>query len=475
MSLSFGTDGWRARIAEEFTFDNLTRVVWAIGQHLEKEVGDSSIKGIIGYDRRFLSPEFAARSAEVLMGMGLSIHLLPDPTPTPATAFAIKSFQAHGAVMITASHNPPQYNGIKFIPQYAGPALPAVTDSIEHFLLEDPGEVPLLTLEEGRRKGLLTEEPVKPLYLKHLLSLIDGEAIKKQGLEVAIDPMYGAGTTYLETVMEELGIPYRVIHGETDPLFGGGLPDPTAERLTQLAQLVQGGIPLGIGLDGDGDRFGIISDGGRYFSPNQVLFMLYHYLVEVRGLQGGVVRSLATTHMLDRVAERYGYPVYETPVGFKYVGERLHQGGVVLGGEESGGFSMQGHIPEKDGILASLLILEMMAVMEMGVGEILSHLQDSYGFFENHRLDIQYPTAEREEILTRIGGLSPSQIGGIDVEKVNSLDGKKFLLADGSWALIRPSGTEPVVRIYVEAGDSEQVKAIQQDLCHQAGLSGGYL
>lgn len=474
MSISFGTDGWRARIAEEFTFENLMWVVWAIGRHLQGEVKESPIKVIIGYDQRFLSPEFASRSAQVLMGMGFSVHLLPDPTPTPATAFAIKTFQAHGGLMITASHNPPQYNGIKFIPQYAGPALPAVTASIEGYLKEEPGSLPLPSLAQGRKRGLLTQEPVKHLYLQHLLSLIQGEAIAEQGLEVAIDPMHGAGATYLETVMEELGIPYQVLHGERDPLFGGGLPDPTAERLTELAERVQKGCHLGIGLDGDGDRFGIISDGGQYFSPNQVLFMLYHYLLAVRGMEGGVVRSVATTHMLDRVAQRFNYPVYETPVGFKYVGERLHQGGVILGGEESGGFSISGHIPEKDGILASLLVLEMMAVMKKGVGEILAELQERYGHFVTHRLDLQYPQEKTQEIRDRIAALSPSQIAGIPVEEINPVDGRKFLLQDGAWALIRPSGTEPVVRIYVEAQDMEVVSAIQRDLSNQAGLCEGW-
>lgn len=456
-------------MADEFTFANLKRVVYAIGQHLKREEGDGPIKVVVGYDMRFFSPEFATTAAEVLMGMGIAVHLLPQATPTPATAYAINAFQAQGAVMITASHNPPQYNGIKFIPKHAGPALPAVTRSIEEFLQEEPKEMKLLSLKEGERGGLLTREAVKSIYLDHLLSLIDSEAIKGSDLRVAIDPMHGAGATYLESVMERLDIPYYALHQERDPLFGGGLPDPTESRLTELKQLVHDGYSLGIGLDGDADRFGIISQG-VFFAPNQVLFMLYHYLLEKRGFQGGVVRSIATTHMLDRVAERFGYPVYETPVGFKYVGEKLHEGEVVLGGEESGGFSIKGHIPEKDGILASLLILEMMAVMGRGLEEILRSLEEIYGSFATDRLDLEYPLEERERVQESIGALSPKKIAGIEVEKVNTLDGKKFLLSNGAWALIRPSGTEPVVRIYVEGREMEMVKAIQGDLKEMVGL-----
>lgn len=456
-------------MADEFTFSNLKRVVYAIGRHLQEEKKGEPIKVVIGHDPRFFSPEFATTAAEVLLNMGLRVHLLPEVTPTPATAYAIKAFQASGAVMITASHNPPLYNGIKFIPEYAGPALPAVTSSIERYLEEDPEEIELLSLEKGRREGRLFEESVKPIYLHHLLSLIQGEKMTGKGLRVALDPMHGAGANYLESIMEKLGIPYRALHQERDPLFGGGLPDPSESRLSELKELVEEGYDLGIGLDGDADRFGIICHG-EYFTPNQVLFMLYHYLLAERGFEGGVVRSIATTHMLDRVAERFGYPVYETPVGFKYVGEKLHEGEVVLGGEESGGFSMRGHIPEKDGLLASLLILEMVAVMDKDLKEILSSLEEIYGSWVTDRLDLEYPLKERDRVLEEISSLTPKKIAGQEVEETNTLDGKKFLLANGAWALIRPSGTEPVVRIYVEAESIEMARAIQHDLRESVGL-----
>ncbi len=368
--------------------------------------------------------------------------------------------------MITASHNPPQYNGIKFIPYHAGPALPQTTDSIEEELrlVEESGEVKSCNLEQAGSS--LKRLSIKEDYLQHLLSLVDKKTLSQIDFKVGLDLMHGAGSGYLEEIFSRLGIEYTALHQKRDPLFGGTLPDPTAPRLKELKQLVKAEdqIRLGLALDGDADRFGVFDEEGSFFSPNNLLFFIYHYLLEERGLQGGVVRSVATTHLLDRVAEAAGFQVSETPVGFKYVGQRLRTGDFLMGGEESGGFSIRGHIPEKDGLLASLLSLELVGYWGESLSALRSRLWEQYGTLVSQRLDLEYSRGQREEITDRIKALEPASMAGIRVDRIDTLDGKKIILEDGSWALVRPSGTEPVVRIYVEAEEMKLVKSLQQEV-----------
>ncbi|GAW93144.1 phosphoglucomutase/phosphomannomutase family protein [Calderihabitans maritimus] len=464
--IAFGTDGWRAVMAEDFTFDNVRIVAQAIAAYLlQKEIYRQGI--VVGYDNRFLSEKFALAVAEVLAGNEIPVFLTERATPTPVVAFAVKHFQAAGAVMLTASHNPPEYNGIKFIPEYAGPAVPEVTRQIEEEVLRvlNTRDVRRLPEKDARDRGLI--RPVEPMgaYIKHLSKLIDFKAIGGAGLAVVVDPLYGAGIGYLETILKKAGCRVEVIHGYRDPLFGGHLPDPNGNILAELRERVlETGADLGLALDGDADRFGVIDRDGSFYRPNQILYLLLVHLVKNKGWRGRVARTVATTHMLDRIAKKYGLEVEETPVGFKYIGQSLLHRGSILGGEESGGLSIRGHLPEKDGILANLLIVELVAVTGKSLQEITDEVGREVGLLISERLDLPVSPEEKERILQELRGWMPEEIGGQKVIRRVTVDGGKQIMADDSWVLIRPSGTEPLFRLYVEGNSEEQVRSIQQQV-----------
>ncbi len=461
--IKFGTDGWRDIIAREFTFENVKFVTQAIADYVcGKGVAGRGI--VIGYDNRFLSEHFARAVAEVLCGNGVKVFMTARATPTPVTAFAVKHLAAAGAVMLTASHNPPEYNGIKFIPEYAGPALPYITDEIEANLRRVLAEGKYLDIPYDKAEAEGWIENINPLnqYIAHLKSVVRLEDINRANLKIIVDPMYGAGIGYLDRLLGEAGCRVIVIHGYRDPLFGGTMPEPSAKVLTELREAVLSEkADLGLAMDGDADRFGIIDSDGSYIIPNQVLYLIYYHLINSRGLKGPVARSVATTHMLDRIADYYGLAVDETPVGFKYIGESMMKKGSILGGEESGGLSIAGHIPEKDGILAAALIAELVAVEKMPVRDILKKLAEKFGALVSERLDIHTKAENKEQVLNTLKEAIPHSIGGIPVKSILDIDGKKFVLEDGSWALVRASGTEPLFRIYVESDDSNKLKKIQ--------------
>ncbi|MDT3700228.1 MAG: phosphoglucomutase/phosphomannomutase family protein [Thermincola sp.] len=470
--IKFGTDGWREIVAREFTFENVKFVTQAVGEYIcNHDMCDRGV--VIGYDNRFLSEQFAQAVAEVLCGNGITVYMTSRATPTPVTAFAVKHLSAGGALMLTASHNPPEYNGIKFIPEYAGPALPYITDEIEINVQKvlERGQYKELRFDKAREMGLVKDIEPYEAYIAHLKTLVNLAGIGKAKLKVVVDPMYGAGIGYLETILRDAGCEVKVIHGYRDTLFGGSLPEPSAKVLVELKeQVISGGADLGLALDGDADRFGIIDSDGTYIVPNQVLFLIYYHLINSRGIKGPVARTVATTHMLDRIAAYYGQEVDETPVGFKYMGESMMKRGSILGGEESGGLSIVGHIPEKDGILAAALIAELVAEEKKPIQEILKSLEAKFGALLNERLDIHTTPEDKERVLGLIKELAPTSIAGIAVTKTLSLDGKKFVLADGSWVLIRPSGTEPLFRVYVETDQKEKIMTIQQATREMLGL-----
>lgn len=460
--ISFGTDGWRGIIADDFTFDNVRTVARAVARYIIDH--NLSRRGVVvGYDNRFLSDRFASEIAETMSSRGISVFLTERATPTPAVAFAVRLYNAGGAVMLTASHNPPEYNGLKFIPDYAGPALPHITGEIESNIriLQEAGPA------GDDLIGAAEKAPVKKIdphneYSRHLATLADMEAIGRAGLKVAVDPMYGAGVGYLEGLLARAGAKVEAIHSYRDPLFGGSLPEPTARSLTELRDMViKGGANLGLALDGDADRFGIIDSGGDFITPNQFLPLLYYHMLTVKGLRGPVARTVATTHMLDLIAERHGMKVEETPVGFKYIGQCLAEKGAVLGGEESGGLSIKGHVPEKDGILAGLLAAEIVAVHGKTLTGLLGEIAGKYGGFYSERLDVHTSAAEKERILGLLKDLRPEVIAGRKVSGRDAKDGVKLLFEGGPWVLVRASGTEPLFRIYVEAGSPEEVKELQ--------------
>ncbi|SHK16694.1 Phosphomannomutase [Anaerobranca californiensis DSM 14826] len=451
--IKFGTDGWRGILAQDFTFDNVEKVVKAILAHVHyKGMGNKGL--VVGYDTRFLGEKFAELATKLANSWGINVYLTDKPTPTPVIAYGVKEKGAAGAIMFTASHNPPEYNGIKFIPHYAGPATLEITKDIEKHL-HNPQDY---TAEvEGER---IIYNPWLD-YKRHLTSLLDLSKLK--GLKVVVDPMHGAGAEYLPSLLEEVGCEVIKINTNKDPYFGGSLPEPNLEHLEELVNKVkEEGAQLGLALDGDADRFGIVDHEGNYYVPNQLIPLLFQYLAEEDSTQNRVIRTVATTHLIDKMAAKLGYEVTETPVGFKYVGEAMEQGGVLIGGEESGGASIHGHIPEKDGILVDCLVA-LMVVKKGPLKDQWNNLLKEYGNFVSARLDLRVPEEKKESILNNLKENTPKEVAGLKVVSVNRIDGTKMLLEDGSsWVLFRPSGTEPLLRVYIESNCQDTFDKIAQ-------------
>lgn len=483
--ISFGTDGWRGIIAQDFTFDNVRLVARAVAAYINEQ-GLGAKGMVIGRDNRFLAEEFAQAVAEEFNQQGIPVYMCCGATPTPVTAYAIKINQAAGAVMLTASHNPPPYNGFKFIPEYAGPALPHITQKIEENIAKlqagEPCDFYQLSPAEGRYGNLVEGEKARTCscteltpfdeYIKQIKRIVNLDVIRQANLKVVIDPMYGAGIGYLEHILGEAGAQLEVFHNHRDPLFGGTLPEPTGHSLEELRQRVKAReAHLGLALDGDADRFGIIDANGEYITPNQFLTLLYYHLLTAKGWRGPVARTVATTHLLDRMAAKYGQQVFESPVGFKYIGQNLLEKDCILGGEESGGLSIRGHIPEKDGILAGLLAAEIVAQHGKSLTELLQQVYAEFGQLYSERLDIHTTPEQKTAILELLKTFLPNEINGQRVTDKITLDGTKLVVADGAWVLIRPSGTEPLFRVYVEANSSEQKTAIQQEVKSMLKLS----
>ncbi|MCL4515294.1 MAG: phosphoglucomutase/phosphomannomutase family protein [Firmicutes bacterium] len=454
--IKFGTDGWRAVMCDTFTFSNVRLVAQAIADYLRAHYpAESAEKGVlVGYDSRFLAERFADEAARVLAANGIRTLVTAVDAPTPVVAHAVVVRQAAGALMFTASHNPPEYNGLKFIPDYGGPAAPEITREIEERLdgVLARGQMRQLSAEEARASTLIESIDPRPDYLHHLSSLVDFGLIRNAGLRVIYDPMYGTGRHYLGRILTEAGCQVRVIHGQRDPLFGGLNPEPTEEQLAELTGLVKGGeADLGLATDGDADRFGVIDSQGRYITPNQVISLLLAHLAG-KGERGGVARTVATTHLIDRLAVKYGLAAYETPVGFKHICQLMREKPILIGGEESGGLSIGRHIPEKDGILACLLVAELRAAAKKPLAQILDELMREVGPSFSRRIDIHLPEERKRAVIENLKINPPEEVGDQAVTGVNTIDGVKVTLKDGSWFLARPSGTEPLLRIYVEAG-----------------------
>lgn len=464
--ITFGTDGWRAIIAEDFTFANVRCVTQAIATHLKNQ-GLAESGAVVGFDTRFLAEKFALVVAEVLTGNGIKTYLCKKHTPTPAVAHAVITQKAGGAVMLTASHNPAEYLGIKFIPAFAGPALPADIEPIVACMTDilRTGTVDRLALNQAWERKLLEIIEPLPEYCRHVETIIDFAAIKKAGIKTVVDPMFGAGIGYLEELLGRHRCEVHAIHNWRDPLFGGSLPEPTAQHLKALAAKVkETGADIGVALDGDADRLGVVDPDGRFYSPNEILVLFMEYLVQNRGYKGAVARTVATTHMLDRMAAHYGFAVVETPVGFKYIGQALREKGAFIGGEESGGVSVNNHIPEKDGIFASLLFIEMLAKTGKTAAQLLQEISARFGPLHSERLDLRTTEEAKNIIIENMKNWEPERLAGFRVISLSRIDGLKAVLENGSWCLVRPSGTEPVFRIYVEASSDEEKKTIQAEV-----------
>ena len=467
-AIKFGTSGWRGLIARDFTFDNVRLATQGIADYLKEE---RKQKGsplharkpiiILGHDTRFLGREFSLAAAEVLAANGLTPWLCERDAPTPVIAHTIRARKAIGGINMTASHNPAEWQGLKFSTYNGAPATPEVTTVIE-------SRIRKLVDSEWTFKGVLvgtfqckTIDP-RPDYVKQVKKLINFAAIRKAKLKIAVELMYGTGRDYLDELLENAGAQVTTFHNELNPLFGGHHPEPNAEGMAEVSAFVRSGkAQIGLGLDGDADRFGIVDQDGTWLTPNQILALALYHLKKNRKWTGAVVRTVPTSHQVDEVAKLLNVKVHETPVGFKFIGALMESEAIIVGGEESGGLSVKGHVPEKDGILACLLMAELIATARKSLGRILKEVEATTGEFKTDRLNVSIPPGKKESLLKALGsGLD--RIGPFKVEKFITTDGYKFLLPGGEWVAFRASGTEPMIRCYIEAksaGNLDRLRA----------------
>ena len=463
--IKFGTDGWRAVIAEDFTFANVRRVAAAIAQYVREETEPS--RGlVVGYDMRFLSPEFARATADVLSAAGIKVWLAESGTPTPAVSYAVVARQTAGAVMITASHNPYRWNGVKFKAPYGGSAAPPIIHRIEAHLhrLDRARARP----RKGKAASIETVDLTTP-YLERLKQLVKLDQIRASGQKFVIDPMYGAGRGCIARLFNEAGIPFREIHSEHNPLFPGMNPEPIEPHVEGLRQTVtEGNFDAGFATDGDADRLGAIDRTGAFIDSHKIFSILLQHLTEDLGLRGEVVKTFSTTQMIDKLAKKHNLPLHVTPIGFKYICEFMLTRDILIGGEESGGIGIKGHLPERDGILNSLLLAEVMAEKKMTLGELVEGLSREFGPHFYGRVDLEVELAKAQRLVIEVAQGKFKKIAGLKVTKVEDLDGAKMRFGDSAWLLVRASGTENLLRLYSEAPTPEQVKALLGEMTRLA-------
>jgi phosphoglucomutase len=449
-AIHFGTSGWRGVIGDDFTFSGVRQASRAIAAHLLALGKHPHV--LVGHDTRFLSPEFARASAEILRDAGCDVSLSAGPTPTPALAFEIRRIKAAGAINITASHNPADYNGLKFSGPDGGPALPEVTKDIEARAARASGD-PLASTDYSEFKSF---DPRGP-YLERLAELVRFDVIREAGSTFVCDALHGCGFGYLDRALSSHGIPCTMLRTNRDVLFDGSGPDPSEENLKGLrAAVISSRSSAGLATDGDADRYGILDSDGSFISPNYILGLLYDYLIESRGVRLDAARSIATSHLVDAVAALRGLHIHETPVGFKYIGALILGDNILIGGEESAGISILHHLPEKDGILACLLVAEMIAARRTPLRDQVKDLfrrvgREFWPVRENIRL-----SESAQSRLPSLLGVAPANFAGHSIARSSLLDGLQLILDDGSWVLVRPSGTEPLVRVYTEAATIEE-------------------
>jgi alpha-D-glucose phosphate-specific phosphoglucomutase len=464
MTIKFGTDGWRAVISETFTFGNLRLVAQAMADFVREE-DQNNPSVVIGFDTRFLSDRYAAEVARVMAANDIQSWLARADTPTPAVSFAVVQKEATAGVMITASHNAPRYNGIKLKAKYGGSASPSQNRRVEYYLernLASARGPNLMSLESAIDSGFIRKFDPSWAYYEHLSSLVDLDTISSAELRIVSDGMYGAGRGVIGEMLARGRSHVQNIRHEMNPGFGGVHPEPIARHLGLLMSTIQAGHwDVGLANDGDADRIGAVDAMGNFVDPHRIFALVLRYLIEKRGLKGRVVRTVSTTRMVDRLAQRHGLELLETPVGFNHIADEMLKNDVLMGGEESGGMSIAGHIPEGDGVLMGLLLLEVMAEAEKPLHVLVEDLLADVGPAQYARTDLKLrrPVA-KADMVRMLVDTAPSRIGGVEVEELRTTDGVKYYLSDGSWLLIRPSGTEPVLRVYAEAPDDDRVGAL---------------
>jgi alpha-D-glucose phosphate-specific phosphoglucomutase len=475
MTIKFGTDGWRAVISDTFTFANLRLVAQAIADYVLEEAGGGQPEAVIGFDTRFLSDRYAAEVARVMAGNEIISHLTRADAPTPAISFAVVDKKATAGVMISASHNPPRYNGVKLKAAFGGAALSDQVKRVEAYLIrnQEASRGPnVMDYQVALDKGLIQRFDPAWAYYEHLSKLIDLDVVSDGELRVVADAMYGSARKCFTDILARTRCQVREIRGEMNPGFGGIHPEPLAHYLNALGAAIQSyHADLGLATDGDGDRIGAMDALGNFVDPHHIFALALRYLVEERGLTGRVVKTVSTTRMVDRLAARYNLPLEETPVGFDYIAEHMLEGDVLIGGEESGGISIKGHIPEGDGVLMGLLLLEIVSAAGVSLHELVADLQASVGpaHYTRRDMPLRHPVA-KADMVARLTGDVPESLGGQGVVEVKTTDGVKYILADDSWLLIRPSGTEPVLRVYAEAREPGMVEAL---LAYGEQVAGG--
>ena len=456
--IHFGTSGWRAVMAEEFTFANVRRAVTGIARYVVSQK-NSGARVIVGRDPRFLGETFCAMASEILISHGITPLLIAEAAPTPAISYAVLQEKADGAINFTASHNPPEYNGIKFSTPDGAPALPEVTKRIEaEIAASDTGG----ESQKSQTKSATESQNLEPRgsYLARLREIVDLQAIQKANLRIVFDPFWGAARGYSDSLLRDAGVNVSTVHDGRDVLFGGHAPEPDDHLLAGCREKMRATkAHIGVATDGDADRFGIVDADGTFFTPNYIVALLFDYLVESRGWKNGVAKSVATTNLINAVAKHHGVELHETPVGFKYIGELIKQDKIAIGGEESAGLSIRHHVPEKDGVLAGLLCCEMVAKRGKSLGQQLKELFAEVGSFYSLRENFHL-TREAMEKFTGKLQKEPRDLMGRKVTEIVRTDGLKLLFADGSWVCYRLSGTEPVVRVYSEAGSRQELEKL---------------
>ena len=456
--IHFGTGGWRAVIADEFTKANLRLLAAGLCSLMTKE-GHAGAELCIGYDRRFLAKESAHWIAEVLAGYGYRTLMVNRSSPTPLVMYVVKTHEMPYGMMVTASHNPAIYNGVKVFTAGGRDAERSVTDRIEAEIAQvDESQILSVDYDEAVRMGLIREDNPSNDYIDSILTLIDTDAIKRARLKVALDPMYGVSQTSLRTILMTCRCDLEVIHDRHDTLFGGKLPTPNARTLTALSNyVIDRCCNLGIATDGDADRLGVIDETGSFVHPNTLLVLLYYYLVKYRGWQGPCVRNNSTTHLLDRVAEKLGQSCYEVPVGFKWISAKMAETDAIIGGESSGGLAVRGHISGKDGIYAASLLVEMLAVTGKSISEIYREITDEVGTLVYREADFRMTPARKRELQQLL--FEEKLLPDLSrICRINREDGVKLYFEDGSWVICRFSGTEPLLRMAAEGESAQQAE-----------------
>ena len=448
VQIKFGTDGWRAVIAREFTFANVERVAQAYADFLSRETGSGKQPFVvIGFDRRFLSEKFAARTAEVLVANGFKIALFTEAQPTPLVSWAVKELGAAGGVMITASHNPANFNGFKIKAPWGGSAAPETTHEVEQ--LVDANTPKKATVADDGHQLL---EPAIARYREQIASYVDLERLKNANGKVIVDPMHGSAGRWVESFLTGGNLSVETIRDSRDPLFGGVNPEPIDQNLAPLKQrVVETGALVGLATDGDADRVGAVDERGQTMTMHDVVPLMLLHLARARKMTGAVVVTVSQSVLTKRIANAMGLKVYETPIGFKYIAELMLKEDILLGAEESGGIGVKGHIPERDGVLNSLLFLEAIVHAGKPPSEMLAELHREFGEFHFGRRDLHMPVGRGQELVAQLSQNPPAKFASFDVTKVETMDGAKLIFDDESWLLLRQSGTEPVLRIYSEA------------------------